>query len=685
MNWHRFPSRLLAIALVVMCCGTFVNCGGGGSGDSISLPVYLPVVPLDATEVEILVRRAARAVDDQRMVVAVCDRVGRPLAIWRRNPGLTGEREINIALSMARTGAFMSSSQGPITSRTLEFISTFHFPAVFGNLTRNPIPTSPFTLDNTLASQRTTLDVEGTASGPLWQIFSSNRGAPFAGQDLVNKDGQTVPATDFSAPPAAMPGFPSFGSMRIPPAGRVDAAGNPIFNQPGSGLTYLPGGIPIYKLGDFTDLPPSAMSNSQVDFIGRVVGGIGVYIENAAGEPQIDAMEFASIEALRGPEPEDRFFAVPQNVLQQIFQQNAGTLNFLADPAEFGLDFSDVNPADFASEADFIARKLNFLFPVSIVPPQGRIVLVGILLPYIQQVSRPAGAVADPTVNIALDQAFGQGAFSVMPTAGGDQPWGYIIGPRGDPDVTAMGQPFFNPNGLTQVEVEQIVDQSIATSNGTRAAIRVPLGSAAKMVITLTNLRGLILAAYRMEDAPIFSYDVSLTKSRVVTYYSSGPGQIPDIQPADVALLNNAGIPVGVPGSPVENGCAITTRSLRFLTQPFFPQGIVSSPFIGPMLDLATTNADPFQWDRMGSALPSPSLQSGIIFFPGATPLYKNGQLVGGLGISGDGVEQDDFVTNGGFRGFEPPAEIKVDNFSYEGVNIPFFKFPQLPGPGAGN
>lgn len=669
MTWHRLRSRVL-VALLVVACGGLVNCGGGGSGDKISLPVYAPVVPLTAQEVEILVRRAARAVDDQRMVVAVVDRVGRPLAVWRRNPAMTGEREINLAVSVARTGAFMSSSQGPITSRTLEYISTFHYPPTFAQFTRNPIPTDPFTLDPTLADQRVTTGVEGTASGPLWQIFSSNRGAPYAGQDLVNKDGQTVPPTDFSVPPAPTPGFPSFSDMRIPPAGKIDVNGNPIFDEPGAGLTYLAGGISIYKLGDVNDLPTGV---AAANFPARVVGGLGVYIENAAGVPQTAAMEFACISALRGPEPEDRFFPLPATTLEAIFN----------DPA--GNGFADVVPGNFASQADFVARKLNFLFPFSIVPPQGLITLVGVLLPYAQQTSRPAGTTENVAVPIALDQAFGQGTFAVNPTAGGDQPWGYIIGPRGDPDVTANGQTFFNPNGLSLAEVQQIVDQSIATSNGTRAAIRVPLGSAAKMVITITNLRGLVLAAYRMEDAPVFSYDVSLAKSRVVTYFSSGPGQIPDIQPADVALLNNAGIPVGVPGSPVEDGCAITTRSLRFLTQPFFPQGIDSSPLVGPLLDLATQNALPTQWDRMANALPAPSLQSGVIFFPGATPLYKNGQLVGGLGISGDGVEQDDFVTDGGYRGFEPPLSIKCDNFTFQGVNIPYFKFPQLPGPGAGN
>jgi hypothetical protein len=79
-----------------------------------------------------------------------------------------------------------------------------------------------------------------------------------------------------------------------------------------------------------------------------------------------------------------------------------------------------------------------------------------------------------------------------------------------------------------------------------------------------------------------------------------------------------------------------------------------------------------------------PGLQSGLIFFPGATSLWKGGQLVGGFGVSGDGVEQDDFVTDGGSRGFEAPAELRADQFVFQGTRLPYYKFPQITGPGGG-
>jgi hypothetical protein len=49
--------------------------------------------------------------------------------------------------------------------------------------------------------------------------------------------------------------------------------------------------------------------------------------------------------------------------------------------------------------------------------------------------------------------------------------------------------------------------------------------------------------------------------------------------------------------------------------------------------------------------------------------------LVGGLGVSGDGVDQDDYVTNGGTGGFEPPATIRADQVMDQRVRLPYFKF----------
>ena len=55
------------------------------------------------------------------------------------------------------------------------------------------------------------------------------------------------------------------------------------------------------------------------------------------------------------------------------------------------------------------------------------------------------------------------------------------------------------------------------------------------------------------------------------------------------------------------------------------------------------------------------------------------GALVGGLGVSGDGVDQDDYVTAGGLQGFEAAPELRADRVSLGGVALPYLKFPRAP------
>ena len=47
--------------------------------------------------------------------------------------------------------------------------------------------------------------------------------------------------------------------------------------------------------------------------------------------------------------------------------------------------------------------------------------------------------------------------------------------------------------------------------------------------------------------------------------------------------------------------------------------------------------------------------------------------------MSGDGVEQDDFVAAGGVAGFEAPIEVRSDQYEIRGVRMPFLKFPRNP------
>jgi hypothetical protein len=70
-------------------------------------------------------------------------------------------------------------------------------------------------------------------------------------------------------------------------------------------------------------------------------------------------------------------------------------------------------------------------------------------------------------------------------------------------------------------------------------------------------------------------------------------------------------------------------------------------------------------------------LPNGITVFPGGFPLYRNGVLIGAIGVSGDGVDQDDLISASGTVGFEAPTNVRSDEYTYRGARLPYAKFPQ--------
>jgi hypothetical protein len=148
---------------------------------------------------------------------------------------------------------------------------------------------------------------------------------------------------------------------------------------------------------------------------------------------------------------------------------------------------------------------------------------------------------------------------------------------------------------------------------------------------------------------------VAVAKARNMVYFSGAAGA------------------VDLPGIPADT--SVTNRTIGFGAQPFFPPGIDGSDH-GPFFNLYVSDtANPC---TQGSQPASPN-QNGIVFFPGALPLYRNGVLVGGLGVSGDGVDQDDYVTSGAAQGFEAPSDSRADRVFINGVRMPYLKFPRNP------
>jgi uncharacterized protein GlcG (DUF336 family) len=288
--------------------------------------------------------------------------------------------------------------------------------------------------------------------------------------------------------------------------------------------------------------------------------------------------------------------------------------------------------SDIAEFVAFTAVRVN----------SDEVVINGVTLPFVDQTTAPAG-VTPGTFNSAF--------YTVGPFASpGAPPQGYLLPATNGP-----------VGGLTAAQVTQIITNAINTASVTRALIRLPLGSRTRMTIAVSDLDGTIIGLYRMDDATVFSIDVAATKARNVIYFSGPSRQAVDLN----------GVPIGT---------AVTNRTIGFGAQPFFPPGIDgSSP--GPFFNLYLQDtANPC---TQGFQVPGPSWpqinQSGVVFFPGSEPLYLNGVLVGGLGVSGDGVDQDDYVTAGGAVGFEAPTAIEADQFFVNGVRLPYLNFPRNP------
>ncbi len=295
--------------------------------------------------------------------------------------------------------------------------------------------------------------------------------------------------------------------------------------------------------------------------------------------------------------------------------------------------------AEFAAVSG--AKTTGFSFIPNPLPDPGAVFIGGIALPLVSNTSLPAGA--NPG---AANGAY----FKICP----DLP---AACSNGQPPINDLIQPTAG-SMLTVSEVQQVLDNAQATAQKTRAAIRLPTSSATSMVIAVADLDGTLIGLRRMPDSTIFSIDVAASKARNMVYFNG-----PNRTAADL------------PGVPM--GTAVTSRTISFGSQPLFPPGINGSGD-GPFYNLFLQDVQKpcTQGNQTGAANSS---KSGVVFFPGAVGLYKNGVLAGGLGISGDGVDQDDFVTAGGAVGFEAPTGIRADQIFINGVRLPYFKFPRNP------
>ena len=233
---------------------------------------------------------------------------------------------------------------------------------------------------------------------------------------------------------------------------------------------------------------------------------------------------------------------------------------------------------------------------------------------------------------------------------------------------------------LTAADVNAILTQAAQQTVRTRAAIRQPLGSFARVSISVVDLNGDVIGFFRNADAPRFGIDVSAQKGRTALFFSS-----PDAGTALGRLGLGRYLRDGVP---LDGSVSFSSRAVGFLSQPFFPPGIpdtTEGAFSQPIGTWSVFNTG-LQLDLIKGGLLTSNcvpgearLRNGITIFPGGVPLYKGGRLAGAIGISGDGVDQDDLIATAGSVGFEAPAERRSDQLEIRGVRLPYVKLPRHP------
>jgi uncharacterized protein GlcG (DUF336 family) len=588
--------------------------------------------------------------------IAVVDRVGNVLAVYRM--GAPGVREIVIssgfdangkplihsgldgitlpaddqaAISKAITGAYLSSEGNAFSTRTASQIIQEHF---------NP-------------------GVSNAPSGPLFGVQFSQ-----------------LACSDFLMPAGISAATPGPQSAPL-------------------GLSADPGGFPLYKGG-------------------TVVGGVGVLADGVYSlDKNIDDIVVGSDEAIA--------FAASYNYAAPVDRR--------ADEITAGgvtLRFSDVSASDLISNPA-AAPGFTSLSGGNLVAVPGY---------------------ADGVVHAGT--AFGQPGSGIIPDRGVSFPGlnAYVFAdslnvPRYPAIAGTDGA-----SALTQAEVHQVLVSALSVAGQARAQIRLPVGMTASVTISVVDTNGAVLGMVRTQDAPVFGADVSLQKARTAAFFSSsGAGaylqslpdaQYPSISAGIISLtpvslaqyLPTAQTFVANPSAFIDGNIAYSDRAIGDLSRPFFPDGIDGAPngpfskpaglwsifSTGLQLDLSINaivthalfsagviHADPLPPGCAGVSLsvaPTISvaptlpaadvkkLANGLQIFPGSVPIYRGGTLVGAIGVSGDGVDQDDMIAFLGLQRAsvalnssiqEAPAARRADTLTPQGTRLVYVQCPQSP------
>jgi uncharacterized protein GlcG (DUF336 family) len=636
------PGFRAAIALLSLLCAAP---GGCGSGQSNAIDPGTPpntIVNLTVNDVNTIVLQAIHeaAARGAPATIAVVDRVGNVLTLTQ--------------MAGAPTMATVTSGRGvPTTSVP---------PPPENGLEGVPVPTTLAAIAKALTGAYLSSDGNAFSTRTANQIIQEhfNPGVKSTpGGPLFGVQFSQLPCSDFNTVATAVPGTTNAGPHRSPLGFSADS-----------------GGLPIYKSG-------------------VLVGGIGVISKNTYSDNL-------------------NIFAVPIDNDEVIAL--AGTANFAAPPTitadniavgGLTLQYTDATLANLAAPISAVGSFTPMMVPgyfagattagLTYGSPDG---LSGIAP------DGALGAMLYPgTIRTSFVFTNGAGTVLYPPTAG--------LAPGGGQAITAA-------------EARALMTSALNVAYEARAGIRIPTNTFVQVTVTIVDLDGNVLAQARTPDAPIFGADVSRQKARSAVFFSrldaaakinaitapasTVPGTFADYITRSQQLLG---------ATVFANGIAWSEVSVGDIARPFFPDGIDGNPpgslslpisrwsvfSTGLQTDLivgdivrGTTGAAP---PATGCANLGPSgepelpptptgaktqLANGLQIFSGAVPIYRGNVLVGGIGVSGDGIQQDSMVSFLGLQNVGPsftinnaPANIRADQLAPGGVHLRYINCPQSP------
>ena len=235
--------------------------------------------------------------------------------------------------------------------------------------------------------------------------------------------------------------------------------------------------------------------------------------------------------------------------------------------------------------------------------------------------------------------------------------------PAPTPTSAPAGALFAAPaqEALSIAEVQQIIAQAAAQAGA----------QGQPATIAVVDRVGNVLGVFVMPGA------------RATVAIPGAPnGQDVDIQGLDVPAAGSA-IAKAITGAYLSSaGNAFSTRVASQIVQEHFPPspttiGLESGPLFG--VQFSQLPCSDFS-ARADDGLIGPKRSPlGLSADPGGFPLYKNGVVVGGIGVAADpdytfdpnildvDNDVDEFIALAGTVGFEAPVEIRADRISADG------------------